>query len=95
MVGLGFAPEWTLDLRNLSSKSRAVRGVAFRIARGVAWSRKAGPRRLNLVSAMDARGVTAMTMRYDRINKAVLNAAASGPLHRRWVRSCSKTQSTQ
>jgi hypothetical protein len=84
-----------LDLRNLSSKSRAVRGVAFRIARGVAWSRKAGPRRLNLVSAMDARGVTAMTMRYDRINKAVLNAAASGPLLRRWVRSCSKTQSTQ
>ncbi|KQX51413.1 hypothetical protein ASE29_31885 [Ensifer sp. Root74] len=53
-------------------------------ARGVAWSRKAGPRRLNLASAMDARGVTAMTMRYDRINKTVLNAAASGLLLRRW-----------
>ena len=38
-LGIGFAPEWTLDLPNRNFELRKVRGVDFRIGLGVAWSK--------------------------------------------------------
>jgi len=38
-LGIGFAQEWTLDLPNRNFELRKVRGVDFRIALGVAWSK--------------------------------------------------------
>ncbi|WP_457584618.1 LysR substrate-binding domain-containing protein [Ensifer canadensis] len=38
-LGIGFAPEWTLDLPNRTFDLRKVRGVDFRIGLGVAWSK--------------------------------------------------------
>jgi len=38
-LGIGFAPEWTLDLPNRNFELRKVKGVDFRIGLGVAWSK--------------------------------------------------------
>lgn len=38
-LGIGFAPECTLDLPNRNFEFRNVRGVDFRIGLGVAWSK--------------------------------------------------------
>ena len=38
-LGIGFAPEWTLDLPNRNFELRKVRGIDFRIGLGVAWSK--------------------------------------------------------
>ncbi|NVD42943.1 hypothetical protein BLJAPNOD_05693 [Ensifer sp. M14] len=38
-LGIGFAPEWTLDLPNRNFELRKVRGVDFKIGLGVAWSK--------------------------------------------------------
>lgn len=36
-LGIGLAPEWTLDLPNRNVELRKVRGVDIRIGLGVAW----------------------------------------------------------
>ncbi|KQV16774.1 LysR family transcriptional regulator [Rhizobium sp. Root1203] len=38
-LGIGFAPEWTLDLPNRAFELKKVRGIDFRIGLGVAWSK--------------------------------------------------------
>lgn len=38
-LGIGFVPEWTLDLPNRNFEFRRVRGVDFRIGLGAAWSK--------------------------------------------------------
>ncbi|KQV21610.1 LysR family transcriptional regulator [Rhizobium sp. Root1203] len=38
-LGIGFAPEWTLDLPNRAFELKKVRGIDFRIGLGVAWNK--------------------------------------------------------
>jgi len=38
-LGIGFAPEWTLDLPNRGFELKKVSGIDFRIGLGIAWSR--------------------------------------------------------
>lgn len=38
-LGIGFAPDWTLDLPNRNFELRKVRGPDFHIGLGVTWSR--------------------------------------------------------
>ncbi|MBW9114572.1 LysR family transcriptional regulator [Rhizobium cauense] len=39
-LGIGFAPEWTLELPNRAFELKKVRGIDFRIGLGVAWNRE-------------------------------------------------------
>jgi DNA-binding transcriptional LysR family regulator len=39
-LGVGFAPEWVLDLPNRSFELKKVRGIDHRIGLGVAWSKE-------------------------------------------------------
>ncbi|MGO8045273.1 LysR family transcriptional regulator [Rhizobium johnstonii] len=38
-LGIGFAPEWTLDIPNRTFVLRKVRGIDFKIGLGIAWSK--------------------------------------------------------
>ncbi|WP_392711195.1 LysR family transcriptional regulator [Rhizobium ruizarguesonis] len=38
-LGIGFAPEWTLDIPNRTFLLRKVRGIDFKIGLGIAWSK--------------------------------------------------------
>ena len=39
-LGIGFAPEWTLELPNRAFELKKVRGIDFRIGLGVAWNKE-------------------------------------------------------
>ncbi|MBB4169611.1 DNA-binding transcriptional LysR family regulator [Rhizobium sp. BK538] len=39
-LGIGFVPEWTLELANRAFELKKVKGVNFRIGLGVAWNRE-------------------------------------------------------
>ncbi len=39
-LGIGFAPEWTLDLPNRGFELKKVSGIDFRIGLGIAWNRE-------------------------------------------------------
>ncbi|MBB3397895.1 DNA-binding transcriptional LysR family regulator [Rhizobium sp. BK060] len=39
-LGVGFAPEWTLELPNCAFELKKVKGIDFRIGLGVAWYRE-------------------------------------------------------
>jgi DNA-binding transcriptional LysR family regulator len=39
-LGIGFAPEWTLQLPNRAFELKKVRGIDFRIGLGVAWNKE-------------------------------------------------------
>ncbi|MEK1861746.1 MAG: hypothetical protein AAAC49_08060, partial [Rhizobium leguminosarum] len=39
-LGIGFAPEWTLDLPNRGFELKKVCGIDFRIGLGIAWSKE-------------------------------------------------------
>jgi len=39
-LGIGFAPEWTLELPNRAFELKKVKGIDFRIGLGVAWNKE-------------------------------------------------------
>ncbi|MDM9622009.1 LysR family transcriptional regulator [Rhizobium sp. S96] len=39
-LGIGFAPEWTMDIPNRTFVLKKVRGIDFRIGLGIAWNRE-------------------------------------------------------
>jgi DNA-binding transcriptional LysR family regulator len=39
-LGIGFAPEWTLELANRAFELKKVKGIDFRIGLGVAWNKE-------------------------------------------------------
>ena len=39
-LGIGFVPEWTLELPNRACELKKVKGIDFRIGLGVAWNRE-------------------------------------------------------
>ena len=39
-LGIGFAPEWALDLPNRAFELKTVKGIDFRVGLGIAWSRE-------------------------------------------------------
>jgi DNA-binding transcriptional LysR family regulator len=39
-LGIGFAPEWTLELPNRNFELKTVRGVDFKIGLGIAWNKE-------------------------------------------------------
>ncbi len=39
-LGIGFAPEWTLDLPNRGFELKKVSGIDFRIGLGIAWNKE-------------------------------------------------------